>query len=151
MVSSGFMPFVKRTSALAVLNTLSLSPSRTSQTQPLPNCETAPLASSFLQASTLPKDASASMSSAAYEDIWVEFSRQFGIAQTFGQNSSSAEEEGSNRLEGEGSSGSSSGSKGSKRSEPFFVRSCLSRDFAGFNTERSRSLKPLMKVRNLLT
>ena len=91
------------------------------------------------------------MSSAAYEGIWVDFARQFGIAQTFGQNSSSAEEEGSNRLEGEGSSGSSSGSKGSKRSEPFFVRSCLSRDFAGFNTERSRSLKPLMKVRNLLT
>jgi hypothetical protein len=31
------------------------------------------------------------------KDIWMEFARQFSIAQTFGQNRSSVEEEGSNR------------------------------------------------------
>jgi hypothetical protein len=35
----------------------------------------------------------ASMNSAAYEDNCMEFSRQFSIAQTFGQNRSSVEEE----------------------------------------------------------
>jgi hypothetical protein len=33
-----------------------------------------------------------------YEDIQVEFARQLSIAQTFGQNRSSLEEEGSNQL-----------------------------------------------------
>lgn len=76
----------------------------------------------------------------------MEFARQFGIAQALGQNSSSVEKERSNRLEGAGSSEPSSGSKGSKRSEPFLVRSCLLQDFAGYNAERSRSLKPLRSI-----
>src|SRR5674476_528301 len=65
MASSGLMPFGKGASALAVLTTLSLPPSRTSQAHPLPNRETAALASSFLQASTLAKDASILCLSAA--------------------------------------------------------------------------------------
>jgi len=41
---------------------------------------------------------SASMSSAAYKDIWVEFARQFNIAQTFGHNRSSVKADGSNQI-----------------------------------------------------
>jgi hypothetical protein len=33
-----------------------------------------------------------------YKDIWAEFARQFSIAQTFGQNRSSVEEEGSTQV-----------------------------------------------------
>jgi hypothetical protein len=33
-----------------------------------------------------------------YEDIWVEFTRQFSIAQTFGQNRTSVVEEGNNQV-----------------------------------------------------
>jgi hypothetical protein len=38
------------------------------------------------------------MSSAVYKDIWVEFARQFNIAQTFGHNRSSGKADGSNQI-----------------------------------------------------
>src|SRR5665811_1955659 len=58
MVNNGFMPVVIGTSALPVLTTLSLSPSSTSHTQPLPNWAIAAVASSFLHAFKVPKEAS---------------------------------------------------------------------------------------------